>query len=68
MSEWIRTKDEMPRDGKKVLVWFEPWYNPSFITTAVFSRYWEFLEESGARDGNGNVTHWMPLPSPPDAP
>ena len=63
--EWVSVKDRMPNKGENVLV----------FATAKYSKGWEFaidrLEEGEKEPiwlythGWFEVTHWMPLPEPP---
>ena len=60
MKSWQRTKDALPKDGGKVLIyengsiWIAFWVRPRY-------RFY---------DGEGGTfpkaTHWMPLPEPPE--
>lgn len=65
-SEWISVKDGLPgTGGDNVLV-----TNGSDIEIAFWFNYfelnvWSFSNEL-ARYGFGLVTHWMPLPEPPE--
>jgi hypothetical protein len=65
MSEWIDVKQELPPDDRYVLVW------QSFFTPRVsMARYWgeDLGWHMSAVTGSVNayVTHWMPLPAPPE--
>jgi hypothetical protein len=58
---WINTDDELPPDGKLVLIY--PAYGPmmvSFIKRNPKGRPF-FYAYSGRK-----VSHWMPLPCPPN--
>lgn len=66
MSELISIKERLPESGENVLVWFsgkpELEHEPRFGTAA-------FFEHSGRFSGEkyfGRVSHWMPLPEPPE--
>ena len=54
---WIPVSERLPNKGDEVLV-----YNGEFYLAERHSDYWDTLE--GFIEG---VTHWMPLPSPPEA-
>lgn len=68
MSEWIKCLNEKPHQGQKVLVAVN-------AKSVMAGEYWE--HEPGVHDSDTGfvdldcndlfpVTHWMPLPSPPD--
>lgn len=55
-----------PRDGRRVLVWID-----DSKQTVAFAKLWFYEDGSlggGAEGFNGhwNITHWMPLPDPPE--
>jgi hypothetical protein len=56
-----------PRDGRRVLVWIADSH-----TGHAFAKLWFYSTDGrlggGAEGYNGdwNITHWMPLPSPPN--
>ena len=59
--EWIPCSERLPKDGELVLI--------AHVSGAVYiadrdGKYWE--EDSGEWYDGENVTHWMPLPEPPD--
>lgn len=61
MYDWICVKDRMPEPCVDVLVYYEY----GLIDTG-----WRFYDGTFCFDGTldyGNVTHWMPLPEPPEA-
>jgi hypothetical protein len=65
VSEWIDVKQRMPTEREMVLVnlsrgmyWLSYWFQ------------WECMERplwSNMLREWGEVTHWMPLPAPPEA-
>ncbi|MBR3753372.1 MAG: DUF551 domain-containing protein [Ruminiclostridium sp.] len=55
MSEWISVQERLPGDGAGVLV---------FLDTGAMYISWQWR---GKWDEKG-VTHWMPLPKPPEDP
>ena len=69
MSEWISMDDRLPDDGVGVLI-----TNGAIITAAklfpIGCHWWDGLHFSGYEwewDFNtSSITHWMPLPEPPD--
>lgn len=54
---WISVKDRMPEPKTKVLVHCT---NGRMLTVGYFNKDLEFLK-------SGRVTHWMPLPEPPES-
>ncbi len=75
----VRCNDELgawqpietaPRDGRRVLVWIAD----KTYTGPAFAKLWFYSTDGrlggGAEGYNGdwNITHWMPLPPPPQAP
>lgn len=65
MSEWISVKDRLPKPGERILLSSKKFVGEGWIngTLNKFFRYdgieWSkiFIE---------NITHWMPLPEPPE--
>lgn len=57
MSEWISVKDRLPNEKTRVLV-FVPHGNRKIDIDGMVGRIWVRW--------NGRVTHWMPLPEPPE--
>lgn len=64
MSEWIPITEQMPPEGKYVLVYGKGLYpNPNAAQIAVSEVY-----DGNYWSGFGRtwkITHWMPLPEPP---
>lgn len=67
---WIACAERMPPDGDEVVAAWpdtgDPYKGYGCVSTAVYS------QRCGWTDGDGltlrqDVTHWMPLPPPPDA-
>jgi hypothetical protein len=67
VSEWISVKDKLPDCGDvkdENLGWLV--YRPKatskiFLTTFVHPSWWK--DENGT---SAEITHWMPLPEPPE--
>jgi hypothetical protein len=65
MSEWISVKDRLPMVGQLVLVSDA---NVPIHDRAVFvAFYFHETQEWWAFDKSFPVTHWTPLPEPPNA-
>lgn len=76
MSEWISTKDRLPEENTPVLicttrkcVWKARYYDEyRVLQVLIRAAYWEV---DGSCDESiefepAEVTHWMPLPEPPE--
>lgn len=63
MSEWIDVNQVLPPDGVEVLVYSEYWSSLPFVGFIDRGQW----EGDCILSGGGNVTHWMPLPAPPEA-
>lgn len=68
--DWISVDERLPEDdGMRVLVW-DPELDDLFPITAIFDRgadeilWWNC--GGGFPPVFENVTHWMPLPDPPE--
>ena len=65
---WIKCSERMPADGQSVLVWAASIFGgPHEVTTAKW--FGPGVYPWGSSDefiDNKTITHWMPLPSPPD--
>lgn len=63
--EWISVKDRLPDSFKSVLIWC-PDIKCSF--TAIWrDDEWTFFGGNGRTAVGNPVTHWQPLPPPPEA-
>ena len=60
-SQWISVEDELPEEGKGVLVHLPNLLHPYSLSYLMSTGKWacEYI-------GRGTVTHWMPLPAPPE--
>jgi len=66
INQWINVKDKLPNHGESVIVWTTTGICIAEICgkTITGSRP-TWIETNGESDF-WNVTHWMPLPTPPD--
>lgn len=60
-TTWISVKDELPETDANVLIYTE--LRNTFVASKVDAETWE--DDYGFILAEG-VTHWMPLPSPPE--
>lgn len=61
MTDWIPVEERLPEDGVAVLVWIPAsgcWIGERYHL------YWMLNDECAA--GDQGITHWMPLPEPPE--
>jgi hypothetical protein len=56
---WVSVKDKPPKESKDYLV-----FNPTSVYSHIYTATWYGHEWSNS---NSFITHWMPLPSPPEA-
>ena len=60
VSGWVSVKDRLPDDTKQKIV-----FHKRGVSFAYFSgNYW--WSSIGGRHSLDTVTHWMPLPEPPE--
>lgn len=79
MSEWISVKDRLPDNDEVVLVSTASPKGPIAVFTAYYWPYesnahgdvknaWQNCDLDGIYQLNAAyITHWMPLPAPPEA-
>lgn len=74
MSGWISVKDSLPDKGPHVLTFCvrgASWVQQAWLDQDGKWRSGSFCPTCGFMGGDfimGDVTHWMPLPSPPNLP
>lgn len=63
MNFWIETKDKFPKDGQRVIMIVD-----GVVIDGV--NYWQedhiFMNDCDQEWTEGEVSHWMPLPEPPN--
>jgi hypothetical protein len=57
--KWIATEDQLPKPGQKVIRYGIAWNNEIYDVG-------EMVTKDGLRWADFGVTHWMPLPEPPN--
>lgn len=62
VSEWISVKDKLPEDGQEVFAYCSEADSFDMLVLRCLS---ENIWINRALDIYENVTHWMPLPTPP---
>jgi hypothetical protein len=78
MSKWISVKDRLPEDGWRILLYCDvpDEYGKERIGVYLGGKYWEIiggeyytLKDTMKRITRKKiiVTHWMPLPEPPES-
>ena len=61
--EWISVRDYLPESSKAVLYYSEL---GAWFIGALYDGKWHNLSDQKPIDKNFHITHWMPLPEPPD--
>jgi len=64
---WIKCSDRLPKEGSLVLIYRESDTIPNmyFIDIGAYGFFNSYIWGNKKED-NWNVTHWMPLPKPPE--
>ena len=63
-NEWVSVEDELPEKNAQVLMWSAKW-NIAEAGSYYNGRFWVYSEIGDGYIAE-NITHWMPLPTPPD--
>ena len=58
--QWISVKDRLPHNADEVLIYF----SDGIVISGDYFDAVGFIPEH-FYDGNGKISHWMPLPEPP---
>lgn len=74
MEDWIKYSDRLPESGVPVLCNFKHWHankDRQDVLVRVEEddclwRVWDLGEYQDELSHEFNVTHWMPLPAPPE--
>ena len=72
MSKWISVKDRLPEDGEYVLAYTIPAFHPignevcKFMCDEVGNYDTGHFRLAHSADKRNLVTHWMPIPNPPE--
>ena len=63
MDKWIKCSERLPEPGRRVLVYSDYWSSEPFIAKLEDGEWvgWNILSKPAS------VTHWQPLPAPPEA-
>lgn len=61
--EWISVKDNLPEDKKYVLLYGSKYCDEVCLGRLIDGKWFEI--EFGEIRTQENITHWMPLPTPP---
>jgi hypothetical protein len=68
--EWIKTSEQLPQEGSFVLTFnSDEFFEPDDADIAYAVLLYDFCEFQEIQDGcvvERQVTHWMPLPAPPE--
>jgi len=62
MSEWISVTDQLPNIDRRVLLKL----NGNKITLGILTHFGFYSNELGFNLHALNISHWMPLPNPPE--
>lgn len=63
-NEWVSVEDELPENNTQVLMWSARWKIAE--AGSYYNKHFWVYSEIGDGYIADNITHWMPLPAPPD--
>lgn len=67
LPKWIRVTERLPEDNSDILAYMEDANHRRFMAANYDHGYWQdCVTNLLYRTEEGVVTHWIPLPSPPD--
>lgn len=64
MSEWISVRDRLPKRGDRVLAVNVDGVVAVWFWSESYGGQWQLWESE--RKADKRITHWMPLPAPPE--
>ena len=64
-NEWISVEDRLPEGHMQVLMWSARWKIAE--AGSYYNKHFWVYTEIGDGYIADNITHWMPLPEPPDS-
>ena len=63
-NEWVRVEKRLPEKHAQVLMWSAKWKIAE--AGSYYNQHFWVYSEIGDGYIADNITHWMPLPAPPD--
>ena len=63
-NEWVSVEERLPEGHAQVLMWSAKW-NIAEAGSYYNKHFWVYSEIGDGYIAD-NITHWMPLPEPPD--
>ena len=63
-NEWVSVEDELPENNTQVLMWSARWKIAE--AGSYYNQHFWVYSEIGDGYIADNITHWMPLPNPPE--
>ena len=64
---WIKCSERLPEEGQKIIIFMPNFINGSWTETAFFGSNGSWcLSASILSIEKTKITHWMPLPDPPE--
>ena len=68
MNDWVSTEDRLPDPHTRVDIWVADPQHDRIADCVWTGREWRRMAQNTPIDEeqNGNVTHWMPFPEPPE--